>query len=37
VFVPAAVALHTQKAVLQQAALQILIELLPDELRQVAA
>jgi hypothetical protein len=37
VFVPASVTLDPQKAVLQQAALEILIELLTDELRQVPA
>jgi len=36
-FVLTAVALDPQKAVLQQAALQILFELLADELRQVTA
>ena len=37
VFVPAALALHTQEAVLQQTALQILFEFLADELRQMTA
>jgi hypothetical protein len=37
VLVPAAVTLHEQEAVLQQAALQIVLELLAHELREVTA